>query len=240
MKAFILAAGALATLVAPLHAQVGYDPQNSPFRDLERTMEFTVFGGTYTARKDPARVAPRSGSLMGVSYQWRATGPLSLTAALSRVESERRVLDPERPGTCGGATEPNPECKLIRSYRWPLYFFDGGLSVDLTGARTFYGFVPDLEAGIGVVSDFHTQPDVGEFAFGTRFAIKWGGGIRWVPSDLFQVRADVTNYLHSIRYPETYYRPATDDSQILTLNQKRSVWLNNTALTIGLSYLFSR
>ena len=240
MKSALIAAALAAVAASSLSAQVGYDPQKSPFRDLDRRMELTVFTGTYRAKRDPARVAPESGPMMGFHYQWRASGPASLTATLSRVESDRRVLDPERDGTCGTSTEPNVDCKLVRVYRWPLYFADAGVAVDLTGARSFYHLVPDLKAGVGLASDFHTQPDVGEFAFGTRFAIKWGGGIRWVPSELFQVRADVTNYLYSIRYPESYYRPSDDDTQILAPTQKRSVWLNNAGLTIGLSYLFSR
>lgn len=240
MKSVILATVAGAIMAAPLAAQVGHEPQQSPFRDLERTMEFTVYSGTYRARQDAARVAPQSGPIIGVLYQWRASGPLSLTGGISRVESQRRVLDPIRTSTCGGSTTPNPECKLVGEYRWPLYYFDGGLALDLTGPRTFYGFVPDLKAGIGLLSDFHTQPDVGEFSLGTRFAIKWGGGIRWVPSELFQIRADVSNYLHSISYPEAYFAPATDNTQIRPLGGDRSTWLNNTAFTIGLSYLFSR
>jgi hypothetical protein len=240
VKSVIVATVVGILLAAPLGAQVGHEPQKSPFRDLERTMEFTVFSGTYRARQDPARVAPQSGPMIGVQYQWRASGPLSLTGGLSRVESQRRVLDPERVSTCGGSTTPNPDCKLVGEFRWPLYFLDGGLALDLTGPRTFYGFVPDLKAGVGILSDFHSRADVGEFSIGTRFAIKWGGGIRWVPSELFQIRAEVTNYLHSVGYPESYYTPATDNSQIRPLGSDRSAWLNNTAFTIGLSYLFSR
>ena len=240
MKSVIIATAVAAALAAPLGAQVGYDPDKSPFRDLDRSMELTLFTGTYRARQDPVRVAPQSGPMMGVLYQWRATGPLSITGSVARVESERRVLDPEKPGTCGTPAAASPDCKLVSNYRWPLYFFDAGLAADLTGPRSFYGFVPDVRAGVGLISDFHTQPDVGFFEFGTRFAIKWGGGIRWVPSDLFQVRADVTNYLHSLRYPETYTQPALDGSQIRRIDQKKSIWMNNTAFTIGLSYLFSR
>ena len=236
----ILALALTLTAAVPLSAQVGYEPRKSPFRDLERTMELTVFTGTYSAKRDPARVAPESGPMMGVHYQWRAGGPASITATLARVSSERRVLDPLRDGTCGPAASPNVDCKLVSVFRWPLYFADAGVSLDLTGARSFYNFVPDLKAGIGLVSDFHTQPDVGEFAFGTRFAMKWGGGIRWIPSDLFQIRADVTNYLYTVRYPDFYKRPAEDDTQIIAPTQKSSVWLNNTGFTIGLSYLFSR
>lgn len=240
MKSATLIAITAIAAASPAAAQVGYDPQKSPFRDLERTMEVSIFSGRYTAKRDPARVAPESGPLMGIHYQWRVGGPASLTATLARVESERRVLDPEKVGTCGPASDPDVDCKLVRVYRWPLYFADAGVSLDLTGARSFYHLVPDLKAGVGLASDFHSKPDVGEFAFGTRFAIKWGGGIRWVPTNLFQIRVDATNYLYSIRYPETYYQPASDDTQILAPRQKRSVWLNNTGFTIGLSYLFSR
>lgn len=240
MKSAIIVAALALSAAAPVGAQVGYDPQKSPFRDLDRTQEITIFSGTYLAKRDPARVAPQGGPLMGVHYQWRAGGPASLTATVARVASERRVLDPEKDGTCGPAADPDVDCKLIRVYRWPLYFADAGVSLDLTGARSFYHLVPDIKAGVGLASDFHTRGDVGDFAFGTRFAMKWGGGIRWVPSELFQVRADVTNYLYSIRYPDSYYQPAADDTQILAPTRKRSVWLNNTGFTIGLSYLFSR
>ena len=227
------------TLAAPVAgAQVGYEPRRSPFRDLDRTQEVTFFTGWYKAKLDPAQVAPRSGPIAGVHYQWRAGGPASITAALSRVESERTVLDPDRPAACPAA--PGMNCKSLGMYRWPLYFADAGLALSLTGARSFFQLVPDLKAGIGLASDFHTNPDVGDFAFGTRFAFNWGAGIRWVPGGGFQLRADFTNHLYSLAYPDAYYRPAEDKTQILAPSQKRSAWLNNPGFTIGLSYLFSR
>jgi len=239
--------GARATLVVMMlavaaragSAQVGYEPRKSPFRDLERTMEATFFSGWYRAKPDPAQVAPRSGPILGAHYQWRASGPLSLWSSVARVESERRVLDPERRNTC--TTTPG-DCKRIGMYRWPLYFFDGGLSLSLTGARSFFQLVPDLKAGVGLVSDFHSVADVGDFSFGTRFAFNWGAGIRWIPGGrgAYQVRADFTNHLYSVGYPESYYTPAPDTTQILRNTQKRSAWLNNPGFTIGISYLFSR
>jgi hypothetical protein len=234
----ILAAAMTLAAFGQLEAQVGYPPHASPFQDLERTQEVSFFSGWYRAKLDPARVAPRSGPMVGVHYQWRASGPANLSVDLSRVESERRVLDPEQPATC--ATDPDVDCKLIGVFRWPLYFANLGLALDLTGARSFYRIVPELKLGVGVVSDFHTKADVGEFGFGTRFALNWGAGIRWVPGGPFQLRVDFTNYLYSLRYPETYYRPASDNTQIVAPRQSQSVWLNNPGLTIGLSYLFSR
>ena len=237
MRRIPLAAVMLVLAAAAARAQVGYEPGRSPFRDLEYSQEVSLYSGWYTARVDRAQVAPRSGSMTGVSYQWHAGGPASLTASVARVASERKVLDPEKPATCPGVTG---DCKLIGMYRWPLYFFDAGFALSLTGARSFYGFVPEVKGGLGLASDFHTAADVGDFAFGTRFAFTWGAGIRWTPGGQYSLRADFSNHLYSVRYPESYYTPASDDTQILAPSGKRSTWLNNPGLTLGVSYLFSR
>jgi hypothetical protein len=222
---------------AELRAQVGYPPQRSPFRDLELSQELTAFTGWYHAKPDPLQVAPRSGPLAGLFYQWRASGPANLTASISRVGSERNILDPEADATCTN----KPNCKLVGSFRWPLYFFDVGLAMSLTGARSFFRVVPDLKLGLGLISDFHTKSDVGDFSVGTRFAFNWGAGFRWVPGGSYQVRVDLTNHLYSLRYPEAYIVPAPDGSIILDPDRtNRTVWLNNPAISIGFSYLFSR
>ena len=222
---------------ATLSAQVGYDPKKSPYRDLRETQEVTFFTGYYNARADAAGAAPRSGPIFGLHYQWRPSGPANLSVSMSRVQSERNVLDPEASANCPTASTGN--CKLIGSFAWPLYFFDAGVALALTGSRSFFHLVPEIKAGAGIASDFHTQPDVGDFSFGTRFAFNWGAGIRWVPGGRYQLRADLTNHLYSVKYPVTYYQAAPDGSTIFT-NQARTSWLNNPGFTIGLSYLFSR
>ncbi len=228
-------------------AQVGYPPQRSPYRDLRETMEVTFYSGYYRAKKDPARVAPVSGPMFGAHYQWRAGGPANLTVDLARIASERRVLDPEKKGStvvtpadtvfCAVTEET---CKSAGRYRWPLYSFDGGLTMALTGERSFLRLVPEVKAGVGIVTDFHSQPDVGQFGFGTRFALTWGAGLRVLPGGRYSLRADITNRLYSVKYPITYYIPADDGTTIFSARQSRSAWLNNPAFTIGVSYLFSR
>lgn len=218
-------------------AQVGYPPAQSPFRDLRERQAFTFYSGYFRAKRDPARVAPRSGPMVGMHYLWRASGPANLTLDVGRIESERRVLDPEATGSCSIAEE---SCKSAGVFRWPLYTLDGGLALALTGERSWFRLVPEVKAGLGVVTDFHTKPDVGEFAFGTRFALTWGAGLRMTPGGRFQLRADITNRMYSVKYPLLYYVPAPDGSVIFGQSQDRVAWLNNPALTLGLSYLFSR
>lgn len=218
-------------------AQVGYPPQQSPYRDLRETMEISFYSGYYRAKKDPARVAPVSGPMVGAHYQWRAGGPANLTMDVGRVESERRVLDPEKLGAC---LLTDVSCKSAGVYRWPLYTLDGGLAMALTGERSFLRLVPEVKAGVGIVTDFHGQPDVGQFGFGTRFALTWGAGLRVLPGGRYSLRADISNRLYSVKYPISYYVPADDGTLIFTAQQNRSAWLNNPAFTIGVSYLFSR
>jgi hypothetical protein len=219
-------------------AQVGYDPHRSPYDDLRETQEVTFFTGYYHGKKDRAQVAPQSGPMMGALYQWRPGGPANLSFSVSRVESQRNVFDPEARADCTTAATQN--CKLIGVFRWPLYFFDGTFAMSLTGARSFFRLVPEVRAGLGLVSDFHGQPDVGDFALGTRFAFNGGAGIRWVPGGRFQFRADFTSHMFSVKYPESYFDAAPDGSTILGDRAKTSSWLINPAFTIGVSYLFSR
>ena len=237
-------AAALVLGATPVSAQVGYPPQQSPYRDLRETMELTFYSGYFRAKKDPARVAPVRGPIVGAQYQWRAGGPAHLTVELARVESERRVLDPDKNGTSGTSTTPcvltDVNCKSAGVYRWPLYMIDGGLTMALTGERSFLRMVPLVKAGAGLVTDFHSQPDVGTFGFGTRFALTWGAGLRVVPGGRYSIRADISNRLYTVKYPVSYYVPADDGTTIFSGTQSRTAWLNNPAFTIGVSYLFSR
>lgn len=242
-RRLVVAAG-LALCAAPLSAQVGYPPQQSPYRDLRETMEVTLYSGYFRAKKDPARVAPVSGPMFGAQYQWRAGGPAHLTVDVARVESERRVLDPDKngidPTTNTACLLTDVNCKSAGVYRWPLYMVDGGVTMALTGERSFMRMVPLVKAGVGLVTDFHSQPDVGAFGFGTRFALTWGAGLRVVPGGRYSVRADISNRLYTVKYPISYYVPSEDGSTIFATTQSRTAWLNNPAFTIGVSYLFSR
>ena len=238
MRSSILLGGAAMALAAnAAGAQVGYPPAQSPFRDLRETMAFTFYTGYYRAKLDPARVAPKSGPIVGMHYQWRASGPANLTFDVARVESERRVLDPEADGGC---EIKEPSCKSAGTFRWPLYTMDGGLTMALTGERSWFRLVPEVKAGGGIATDFHSKADVGEFEFGTRFAFMWGAGLRMTPGGRFQLRADITNRMYAVKYPLTYYVPAPDGTTIFGQSQDRTAWLNNPAFTLGLSYLFSR
>src|SRR6185436_7934168 len=147
-------------------------------------------------------------------------------ADISRISSDRRVLNPL-----------SVTARELGTKSRPLYSANIGLGVSLTGAKSWHNIVPELAGGLGLISDFRSQADSGGFKFGTRFALTWGGGIRWVPGGKWQVRADITNRAYTIAYPDAYYVAPTGGTAVAVATQSKSFWTNNPAFTLGLSRL---
>ncbi len=212
-------------------AQVGHAPEESPYVDLIYRHEITTFTGYLDTRRDPAGVAPRSAPIVGVRYALYLAGPAAFTARLAYGRTERTVLDP---------IEPASSRTIIPAANVSLMLADVGMALSLTGFKSWNRVVPELSGGAGFVTDFRTKADVGGFWFGTRFALSAGAGVRYVPGGRFQLRADVTDNLYRIAYPNSYYETASDGTTILKTEQAKAIWTHNPAITLGVSYLFGR
>src|SRR4051794_14267336 len=132
---------AVAMPAAAQTVDVGYPPPKSPFRDLEYHQELTFFGGYFSAATDPAGAAPKSAPMEGIRYEVTVGGPAQIYARLARVSSERNVIDPSSPAAT----------RHLGSQSWPVYLMDAGLSLNLTGQRSFHGIVPVVALGGGLV-----------------------------------------------------------------------------------------
>jgi hypothetical protein len=113
------------------------------------------------------------------------------------------------------------------------------LALDLTGRKSWHHLVPQLRGGLGVVSS-RAKDDSSGYSFGTPFAFTFGGGLKFVPGGRFQLRADVTDRVFKLSYPDSYYRKASDNTSVLSDPTPRSFYTHHTALTVGVSYLFGR
>jgi hypothetical protein len=223
---------AVAALAAPagLTAQVGYPPARSPFTDLDYRQNVTFIGGYFRAKADPAGVAPRGGGIFGIQYDLGFGGPVILTTRLREVVSERTVIDPIRPAGR----------RVLGTERRPITLADVGVSLALTGQRSYRGLVPLVHGGVGVASNF-AGADPGGFTFGTSFALAYGLGVRYVPTGTrWALRADLGNSLYRVRYPQAYGTAGLDNTSVVPATASLSRWLNNTALTAGVSYQFRR
>jgi len=230
VRTWMMAVACSAT-TAPVAAQVGHLPQRSPYTDLEFRQEVTIFGGYYNAGTDRVGVAPGSGPMIGARYDLRLGGPASLTSKLAYVSSQRTVIDPRR---------PEDQRVVERDAAWPVYMADVGISLNLTGQRSYRKLVPFVNGGLGVATDLKSGADVGTWKFGIPFAFSLGAGIKWVPSGNLQARVDVSDQLYQIKYPNLYYETASDGTSVLAPREAKNDWTSNLGLTFGLSYLFFR
>jgi hypothetical protein len=133
--------------------------------------------------------------------------------------------------------KPEPARNLGTGSR-PLYSATAGLGLSLTGSKSWHHIVPEIAGGLGFVSDLRSKADSGGFKFGTRFAFTWGGGVRYVPGGRWSIRADLTNRMYQLGYPQTYYLEPTGGTPVVSATQAKSFWLNNPAFTLGISRLF--
>jgi hypothetical protein len=221
----------LVTAVAPpVAAQVGHPPERSPYRDLEYTQEWTFFGGYFNPRKDRVGVAPQAGDMYGGRWDLRIGGPAYLFGRVATASLAHRVIDPKQPI---GKRD-------VGSVTLPILFTDAGFGMNLTGFKTWHGLVPEVLLGGGTTADLRGRADVGKYKFGVPFTLTFGGAVKWVPAGRWQVRADWSNYVYQIRYPETYFLRVGTDDPVLLPGAVHSSWYRNSALQLGLSYLYHR
>jgi hypothetical protein len=228
LAAFAVGALAIAT---PAHAQlVGSEPSRSPFRDLETSQQFTLSLGWFGAKRDAAGVGPKPAAMAQLRHDLHLGGPAWLTSRYAFVRSERDVIDP-------GFPEGE---RFLETRAVTHHIADLGLTLALTGRKTWRGVVPTFGGGIGVTSDFGS-PDVGSYRFGSKFAFTFGPGVRVVLPRGYSARVDMTNHVYQFQYPSTYFARASDGTSVLTDTRQRSGWQSNWGYTAGVSVpLFRR
>ncbi len=221
----------LVTFASGAGAQVGFQPERSPYRDVPWRQGVTVFTGWFNAASAPASVGPRSAPMVGLRYDIQLAGPAQLSVRSAYVPTERNVLDPrQRAGQ-----------RDVGTRSAPMLLNDLGITVNVTGDRSWHRLVPLLQIGGGTASDLKPSLDVGNYSFGTTFALTFGGGVRYVTGGRFEFRADVTDYLYSYRYPGTYFSATqAGDDPVLAVGSSRSRWRHNAGLTLGVTWRFRR
>ena len=222
---------ALLMMLAPaaLGAQVGHLPDESPYRDVPYRHELTTYSGWYTGAEGSAGVGPQAGPLAGLSYDIRIGGPAFFSAHAAYVFSQRNVIDPLNP----------PETRSLGTKDVGLVFLDAGITLNITGQKSWHGIVPYTRFGAGLVMNVGGQADPAGFTIGTPFALVFGGGLRWTSGGWLQLRLDATDHLFQLSYPSSYTRIPEGGGRPVLLGDTEE-WTNNGVFTIGASFIISR
>lgn len=223
----------LATLVvltpATIGAQVGHLPQNSPFEDAPYRQELTTYSGWYSGAEGSAGVGPQAGPIVGLRYEIRIGGPAYFSVNAGHAFSKRDVIDPLNP----------PATRQLGTKDVSLLLLDAGITLNLTGQKSWHGLIPFTRFGAGVAANVGSRVDPANFTIGTPFALVLGTGVRWAPGGRWQFRLDVADHLFRLNYPATYGSvPQGGGDPVLV--GKTSEWRHNGVFTLGASYIISR
>lgn len=229
MKQRILSIFVLAIL-AP--ASLGAQNIDSPFRFLDHGQYAGVWGGYISSEEGRIGIGPQPAPAFGASWGLRVSGPFSVGLDIGYMPSTRTVRD-----TVFVAADSmfratgEADVSLVTAM--------GNLRLNLTGARTWYGFQPYGVLGAGVAVDLADLTEEEQaldptlrYDFGTSFAGLFGAGVDWFPTSRISLRADARSLLWKLSVPDAYRLTANGRSL------SDSEWEQNLALTAGLSIHF--
>jgi len=228
------AAVVAACAAAPLAAQVGHPPGTSPFHDLtmRQTLSFSLgrFGGNTAV----AGVGWRAATLYAGRLDTRLSGPLDFTATLGVAASSRLKID----------TEADSATRVSGPVDRTLLLADIGLTLNLTGAKTWHGIAPYVGLGAGWMTPTKTEKDPGGYNAGPNFTFVPLLGTRVFFGRTLAARLEVRDYIWRYEWPARYYLPLDRNLReitphVLADDVKPRQWVHNVALTIGVVYAFN-
>lgn len=222
---FAASALVLSIASAPVtNGQVGHLPSKSPYEDVKMGQELTVFSGYFRSNTGAAGVLPKPSVFGGLRYDLPVGGPAVLSARYTLIPSERTVLDPSKPR----------RTRVIGVENTQTHMVDLGITVLLTGQKSWHRLVPAFSVGTGLASDF-AKADTGGYKFGTKFGFTGGASLRYMLRNNWAVRVDATNYLWRNAYPDGYYAVASDTTAVLRPDVDKKSWKGTWGWTIGLA-----
>lgn len=215
--------GLLASRVAA--QTVGTLPEQSPFIDLRDHQRLGIMTGYLVTGRDPAHVNPQSAPMVGLRYDLYAGGPVYLTGRMFAAPTTRDVLDYTRKAAV----------RRVGTQDCTLWGSDVGITLSLTGDRSWHALQPLVNIGFGVAGAFGDRQDVSTFRFSPTFSFTYGFGARWVTGRNSELRADLAWSYWQVKYPETY-RSTEGDSLAIHPTGGMNPYVGNRAMTVSWTF----
>ena len=208
----------------------------SPYRHVETSQMVGVFAGYQwiddnisLTDSTEAAMGVQSAPVVGVRYQIRASGPVSIEGAVTVSPSKRQLFEPEfnADSTEVGAAD------LGVSVPATIVSVDAGLRFFLTGARTWKGLAPFVGAGASLLGDirgtFDEEEDadlepIERFRFGPAFAVNAALGTDWFVRENASLRVELSGRLWNMETPAGFLFIRTTD---------QDEWNPVVGLTVG-------
>lgn len=220
----------LLLLNSPLAAQVGHQPESSPYRDMRIKQTITGFGGYMWGGYGKAGVGPGDGPLGGIRWDIHMGGLASLFLGVSLADLERVLLDPSQPR----------DTRVVGTAQQAVTVIDGGANLLLTGRKTWHGLMPYIGAAVGLAIGGSVPEDsLTNYQFNTKFHFGPTGGFRFFFNRRFHLRTEGRIMFWRLSYPLQFFQPGTDPVVPPILDpavNSENEWVIHYTLMIGLGY----
>jgi hypothetical protein len=220
-------------LLAPpaASAQVGHDPEQSPYRTLRYGQFIGATASYFNGVGGRIGVAPHKGAMAGLRYDFLGSGTITIGIAASYGQLDRFVVDPSKPIETARTGPLQQSVTLV----------EGILQFNLTGGKTWNRIAPFVSGGFGVVLAGSTPQDSTGFKFRTKLAITPGIGARIFLSERLFLKVEARSAFWQISYPASFRSPpSTDPSKPPVVPGSGKEWVTNGWYSLGLSYAFHR
>jgi hypothetical protein len=219
----------LATLALPAAAaaQVGYPPEHSPYRPIASRTSLSLLGGYVAGSNGKVGVGPADGFVGGLRYEMRLTGPTDGSLTLSWGRLKRMVPHPLAAA----------DAQLTGPVRQSVLFLTAGLSILLSGDKTWNGLAPYLGATIGVGFGGSLPADSSGFLYRAKLLTGPHVGLRVYPYKSVVLRVEGQLLFWQLKYPTSFFTGPDGGTPILDPNvDATSEWTAHPSLLIGLGF----
>jgi hypothetical protein len=219
----------------PALAQVGYRPNDSPFRDIPKGHTFTVLGGYFGGSGGQLNVGPHQGAVFGARYDIRSASAIQIGLAVSYGNLDRFIVDPF-------VQLANRRTGPVRQ---SVTFAELDIQFNLSGGKSWHRIAPFLGAAGGVAFASATPADTSQFEFGRKFYLAPSVGFRFFITDRLHLRGEARAVFWKLKYPTTFQdepvlEPGTPESpNAVIVGGNLSEWDASPWLQVGLGYSFS-
>jgi opacity protein-like surface antigen len=227
MPRFLLLVCCVLAGAAPLAAQVGHEPRESPYRELPNATGISALGAYFDGGGGTVGVGPHDGWMYGARFQVRSNRSLSLGVGVLFGDLQRRLLDPKAPA--GERDKGMVQESMIIP--------EAVITMNLTGGKTWHRMAPYLGFGAGAAIGGNTPADSSGYDFGTKFSFAPFAGLRIHPIPSLAIRGEIRGNLWKLSYPISY-RTTADDGTVIIADGAVSEWQMSPVYVFGLSFYF--
>lgn len=221
----------LALASSPALAQVGHQPESSPYRDIRKGHTVTALFGHFGGNGGRFGIGPHDGQVYGLHYDLRSGSTIQLGLGVGSAKLQRLIV--------------NPFVELANRVSGPVdqtvTFAELNLQFNLTGGKTWHRLAPFVGVGVGLTFPTSTPADTSTFEFGKKVYLAPGTGFRFFLTNRLHLRGEARATFWKLKYPSTFTvaPPLEPGAPAVITDGRTNEWTASSWLQVGLGYSFS-